>query len=43
MHDSIRGTQTQAPVLRERHICDHLHNTRTVVLKKHTHKPFKTM
>ena len=37
MHDSIRGTQTEAIILRETRICDHLDNT-----TKNTHKPFKT-
>ena len=34
MHDSIQGTQNEAPILRERHICNHLDNTTTVVLQK---------
>ena len=33
MHDSIRGTQNEAPILRETYL-HHLDNTTTVVLQK---------
>ena len=40
MHESIRKTQTEASILRETHICDHLDN-RTTVVKNYV-KLFKT-
>ena len=38
MHGSVPGIQSGASILRETHICNHLDNATTVVVKKLTRK-----